>query len=78
MLYPAVSELEKIAKSRYAVVILAAKRARQIAELAEKNQLELPDKPVKMAINEIPAGKVTTKQPVSDPGETTVEAEAEM
>lgn len=58
MLYPAVSELEKVTRSRYALVIMAAKRARQISEYAEKNEIELTDKPVKLAISDIANGKV--------------------
>lgn len=62
MLYPAVGELEKAAESRYALVILAAKRARQISEQAEANEVELNDKPVKLAINDIADGKVIIKE----------------
>ena len=62
MLYPAVNELEKAAESRYALVILAAKRARQISEQAEANEIELSDKPVKLAINDIAEGKVVIKE----------------
>lgn len=61
MLYPAVSELEKVTRSRYALVIMAAKRARQISKMAEANEIVLTDKPVKMAINDIAAGKVTIR-----------------
>lgn len=61
MLYPAVSELEKVTRSRYALVILAAKRARQISEKAEAEDLELTDKPVKMAINDIANGKISIR-----------------
>ncbi len=73
MLYPAVSELEKVTRSRYALVILAAKRARQISAKAEKNEIELTDKPVKMAINDIAAGKVTIRMeefPTEEPATT--------
>ncbi len=62
MLYPAVGELEKAAESRYALVILTAKRARQISEQAEANEVELNDKPVKLAINDIASGKVVIKE----------------
>lgn len=62
MLYPAVGELEKAAESRYALVILTAKRARQISEEAEANEIELNDKPVKLAINDIANGKVVIKE----------------
>ncbi len=61
MLYPAVSDLENKSNSRYALVIMAAKRARQISEYANANELELPHKPVKLAIIDIAAGKVSIK-----------------
>ena len=61
MLYPAVSDLENKSNSRYALVIMAAKRARQISEYANANELELPHKPVKLAIIDIAAGKVAVK-----------------
>lgn len=61
MLYPAVSELEKVTKSRYALVIIAAKRARQISENAEANEIDLTDKPVKLAISDIANGNVVVK-----------------
>ena len=61
MLYPAVSELEKVTRSRYALVIMTAKRARQISAEAEANDVELSDKPVKLAINDIADGKVSIK-----------------
>lgn len=61
MLYPAVSELENKSNSRYALVIMTAKRARQISEQANAQEIDLPHKPVKMAIMDIAAGKVTVK-----------------
>ena len=54
--------MEKAAESRYALVILAAKRARQISEQAEASEVELNDKPVKLAINDIADGKVIIKE----------------
>ena len=63
MLYPAVTELEKATTSRYALVILTAKRARQIAEINEANDVPLNIKPVKQAILDIAEGKVRCKQP---------------
>ena len=62
MLYPAVSELENKTDSRYALVIMTAKRARQISEYANTKELELPHKPVKLAIIDIAAGKVSIKK----------------
>ena len=38
-------------------------RARQIAEKADENQIDLPDKPVKMAIMDVANGKVAIKAP---------------
>lgn len=61
MLYPAISELEDITKSRYALVIVTAKRARQLLEAAEANKTPLTDKPVKLAIDDIASGKVKCK-----------------
>lgn len=71
MLYPAVSDLENKSNSRYALVIMAAKRARQISEYANANELELPHKPVKLAIIDIAAGKVSIKgnQPTEEVAE---------
>ncbi len=63
MLYPAVSELEKATKSRYALVLMIAKRARKLAEEAEAGDIELTEKPVTMAINDIANGKVYIKNP---------------
>jgi len=61
MLYPAVAELEKVTQSRYALVIITAKRARQISEKADSDEIELTDKPVKLAINDIANGKVSIR-----------------
>ena len=63
MLYPAISELESITKSRYSLVIITAKRARQLLENSETNKVELTDKPVKLAIQDIASGKVRCKAP---------------
>lgn len=62
MLYPAVNELEKVTTSRYALVILTAKRARQISEINEANDVPQNVKPVKQAILDIADGKVRCKQ----------------
>lgn len=62
MLYPPISELESITKSRYALVIVTAKRARQLLENAEANKVSLEDKPVKLAIEDIASGKVKCKE----------------
>jgi DNA-directed RNA polymerase subunit omega len=45
-------------QSRYSLVIAIAKRARQIAEEAEKNKVILDDKPVQMAVEEFQNHKI--------------------
>ena len=66
MLYPAVSELEKVTQSRYALVIMTAKRAREIAAYAEANDIDLTDKPVKLAITDIANGKVAIRNEINE------------
>lgn len=58
MLYPAMSELLKEVNGRYLLVNLAARRAREIAEYAEEEKIELSDKPVSLAVHEIADGKL--------------------
>ena len=59
MLYPPVADLLKKVDSRYLLVNVVAKRARQIAEEAEELHEELPEKPVTMAINEVANGELS-------------------
>ena len=59
MLYPPMSELLEHVDSRYLLVNLVARRARQIALEAEEFNETLPDKPVTMAINEVANGELT-------------------
>ncbi len=66
MLYPAIGELEKVTQSRYALVTITAKRARQLLEASELNGTPLSDKPVKLAINDIAQGKVRCKEESED------------
>ena len=58
MLYPPVADMLKNVSSRYLLVNVVAQRARQIAENAEINQEELPEKPVTMAIKEVADGRL--------------------
>ena len=51
--------LEKVS-TRYELIILAAKRARQLATGGRRPTLEEDDKPTVMALREIEAGTVTT------------------
>ena len=56
MLYPAMSELLKNVDSRYLLVNVVARRARQIAAEAEATGEHLTEKPVTLAINEVAEG----------------------
>ncbi len=58
MLKPSMQELMKRVGNRYLLVNLAAQRARDIAEEAEKSGEKLSDKAVKLALDEIAAGTV--------------------
>lgn len=59
MIEPSVSDLKGKADSMYTLVILAAKRARQLAEGANKLTKCESEKPVSVAVNEINEGKIT-------------------
>ena len=59
MLYPPVADMLKYVDSRYLLVNVVAQRARQIASNAEENQIDLPEKPVTLAIREVAEGKLT-------------------
>ena len=61
MIFPAIAEMEKNAQSRYGLVIMIAKRARQIADKAEKEKIDLSEKPVTIAVNEIASGRVSIR-----------------
>lgn len=56
MLRPTDIEALKGDKSRYAIVIGVAKRARDIAEKAEEDGVILLEKPVSIAINDLTNG----------------------
>ena len=56
MLTPSVSELMKHIPSRYLLVNVTAQRAREIAEASDREGIQLVEKPVKLAINEIASG----------------------
>lgn len=61
MLKPSMNELMKRVGNRYLLVNLAAQRARDIAQDAEANEEALPDKAVKLALDEIAAGTIVYK-----------------
>ena len=58
MLYPSIKTLLTNIDNRYLLVNVAAKRAREVAENAEKSGIKLEEKAVKVAIGEIADGKV--------------------
>ncbi|MBQ4320850.1 MAG: DNA-directed RNA polymerase subunit omega [Oscillospiraceae bacterium] len=58
MLYPTMPELLKNIESRYMLVNVIAKRAREIAQEAEDEGEQLNEKPVSLAVKEIAEGKV--------------------
>lgn len=59
MLYPAMNILNENIPNRYLLVNVVARRARQIAEEAEKESIHLHEKPVTSAINEVAKGKIS-------------------
>ena len=58
MLYPPVADLLKQVPSRYLLVNLVAKRARDIAAEAEEYNEDLPEKPVTIALDEAYDGQL--------------------
>lgn len=58
MLYPAMNELIAYVPNRYMLVNVVARRARQIADMAEETGEHLEEKPVTLAIHEVAAGKL--------------------
>ena len=58
MLKPSMKELMNKVGNRNLLVNLAAQRARDIAQEAEEKDEQLPDKAVKLALDEIAAGTI--------------------
>lgn len=58
MLYPAMSQLLKNFDSRYLLVNVIARRARQLSIESELTHEPLQDKPVTIAINEVARGEL--------------------
>lgn len=65
MLHPSMTELLKKVDNRYLLVNVTAKRARDIAEEAERNEVRLDEKPVKLALDDIVSGRIVADK-VSD------------
>ncbi len=58
MIYPSINTLMEKVDSRYTLVVVAAKRARQIAEGSPVLTKEISEKSVTTAINEIFENKI--------------------
>ena len=67
MLHPSMTELLEKVDNRYLLVNVAAKRAREIAEEAEINEVRLNEKPVKLALDDIADGKIVNTTQVEIP-----------
>ncbi len=67
MLHPSMSELLEKIDNRYLLVNVAAKRARQIAEEAELNEISLTEKPVKLALDDIVSGRIVNTTQIEIP-----------
>ncbi|MDD4200586.1 MAG: DNA-directed RNA polymerase subunit omega [Eubacteriales bacterium] len=62
MLYPSINKIRTKADSRYTLVILAAKRSRDIIDGMPKLTEEGVSKPVSIAANEIAEDLITYKE----------------
>lgn len=63
MLYPSINDLLKNVDSRYTLVLLVSKRARQIVDGAEPLVEPKSSKPVSVAVQEVSEHKVTYTRP---------------
>lgn len=64
MLYPSINEIREKVDSKYTLVILAAKRSRDITEGMPKLTEEDVDKPVSIAANEIAEDLITYRETI--------------
>ena len=62
MLYPPMGDLMDKVGSRYLLVNMVARRAREIADEAEEQGISIDEKTVSLAINAIYSGKLTIKK----------------
>ena len=75
MLHPTMPELLEKVDNRYLLVNVAAKRARQIAEEAEMNEIKLTQKPGKMALDDIVSGRIVNITRTEEPDEAASDSE---
>ena len=64
MIYPSADTIEQMVGSRYSLVVLAAKRAKQIKEGAPVLIETASTNPLTIALEEIAAGKVTVGEAI--------------
>lgn len=79
MLKPSMQDLMKRVNNRYLLVNLAAQRARDLSTREEETHEELPDKPVKIALDEINEGEIEYREgpkPEPEPVQDILEAAA--
>ena len=62
MLYPPMSELVNKVGSRYLLVNLVARRARELSQKAEEQGAPLERKPISMAVDDVYPGKPKLKE----------------
>ena len=53
LLKPSMTDLLKKVDNRYLLVTLTAKRAREIADIAEANEIKLTEKSVSLALDDV-------------------------
>ncbi|MBO4954418.1 MAG: DNA-directed RNA polymerase subunit omega [Clostridia bacterium] len=73
MIFPAISDLVEKIGSRYGLVIVTAKRARELSEGKEPLVAPGKNKDVTVAVNEIAAGKVVCDATCEDDTTATTE-----
>ena len=66
MLYPSINKIRTKVDSRYTLVILAAKRARDIIEVMPKLTEADVEKPVSIAANEIAEDLITYRESIDE------------
>lgn len=66
MLYPPMADLVDRVGSRYLLVNLVARRARELSALSEDGEIALDKKPVSHAIDEVYSGKVKVSDVVPE------------
>ena len=76
MLYPSINTIRTKADSRYTLVILAAKRARDIIDGMPKLTEEEVSEPVSIAANEIAEDLITYREASEPEAEPETEIEA--